>query len=40
MQLELEAANAEVDKVRLLQELVEAWESVLPELERQKNLQQ
>ena len=40
MQLELEAANAEVDKVGLVQELVAAWQSVLPELERQKALDQ
>jgi HPt (histidine-containing phosphotransfer) domain-containing protein len=38
MQMEIEAVNPEVNKSELLDELTEAWERVLPELERQKTL--
>ena len=37
IELELEAANPEVDKSGLLGQMVEAYKRVLPELERQKS---
>ncbi|UCH39251.1 MAG: response regulator, partial [Gammaproteobacteria bacterium] len=38
IEMELEAANPDVNKAELLELLVEAYERVLPELERQKSL--